>query len=531
MDTARAIYDDLAQRGMRYKPDLASSPDDGWQRVEKPYSLLEGGSGLCLDVSILYASLCLGVGLVPMLVSFEGHMMVAISCDHWQSTHSLRLEGNFCEPIKEYSQWRRLVDAGKYFLVECNGLLNESPMRCGCRKNGADRGTLCFEHAMEEGRKYLDKNGMDRFLFTVDVSSAVGKSPEISSKEIIPSYNLPWLFNIFNGVVIDNKLLREAYQKSCNDRIQPLTVEDCIGRLKTFPSMIFHNFLLFIKPALSQSKVAELDAWISKELEAGTLEPVKAKLLLDRPVLLITIWASSDGRPGWLFQACLFVEAGPGIPIGPECDSSYSTLELPIVIEKLFTLGQDTLSSLRGSLLGRTPELLMELMLPDELLGQDVEGWLVPCGKKNKLEIGRRYAVALRSYERLHDDDYKNTWPDWVHKWKAIAGKQTRLSEAGGQVNDTVPVHLTGASGPWLATMIDYGVPVAIWLRGVSPPLMNIDDLAKIVGESPVEDLPWQIQKGRCADDAGPAPGKLALLFDDPNRLPPNRESSMQAPQ
>src|SRR5918994_5907679 len=78
-EVARAVYDALARKDLRYARELYH-PDDLIQRIRDSDVMLDGaGDATCLDLTLLFAGVCLGNELLPLLVLVDGHAFAAVS--------------------------------------------------------------------------------------------------------------------------------------------------------------------------------------------------------------------------------------------------------------------------------------------------------------------------------------------------------------------------------------------------------------------------------------------------------------------
>src|SRR5258705_3939914 len=73
------IYDELLKSDVRYARELPDVKQDV-QPVRPPEVILNGaGDATCLDLALLFAGLCLGNELLPLVVVLNGHALVAVS--------------------------------------------------------------------------------------------------------------------------------------------------------------------------------------------------------------------------------------------------------------------------------------------------------------------------------------------------------------------------------------------------------------------------------------------------------------------
>lgn len=189
-DLIRAIYDTLVEQKIKYDIEKFSTAE-AHQRIRTPVEILsQPRQGTCLDLAILFCSLCLGCNLLPKLIILEGHAIVAVSLVHtrkdWNSTKeqqkkflgkrikdsqgSERIEP---EVFRDLDVLKELIEDGIYLAVECTGfaysktLSSNSIELAGATRN--IEGFLTFEQAKEVGRKQLDRLP---FKYAIDIAVA-----------------------------------------------------------------------------------------------------------------------------------------------------------------------------------------------------------------------------------------------------------------------------------------------------------------------------------------------------------------------
>jgi hypothetical protein len=174
-----AIYETLVVKGIRYV-DEEYDPHRAVQPIRTPEEILSGAfEGTCLDLTVLFAGLCLGYGLLPMLVVFEGHSLVAVSLKHSRSQWDAfdRPERSWFERDvlkNNLSELVKLIDQGALIAVECTGFARSDSLRGASVPEGGVRtpeGVLTFNRAVEAGREQFSQPGRP-FSFALDVAVA-----------------------------------------------------------------------------------------------------------------------------------------------------------------------------------------------------------------------------------------------------------------------------------------------------------------------------------------------------------------------
>jgi len=169
----RAIYEALAACDFRYAREMYA-PDDGPQLIRDPGEMLTGGGdATCLDLALLFAGVCLGHELLPLVVIVEGHAFVAVSLlddpRKPDSTARINRDGAWVNEgvLLDGNLFAQLVaENGYYVPVECTGFAKTETLAYSVpegkeRKNGK----LDFEAAIAAGRSQSNER---QFRFAVD---------------------------------------------------------------------------------------------------------------------------------------------------------------------------------------------------------------------------------------------------------------------------------------------------------------------------------------------------------------------------
>jgi hypothetical protein len=174
---AGAIYDALITDDIRYAREIYD-PEIKRQKIRDPYLILGGsGDGTCLDLALLFAGLCLGNELLPLVVVMEGHAFVAVAtkygrrdasiinrrADHgaWVQDGLLTSKDNGSRTLCD------LVAKGDYFAVECTGFAKTQTISETVPEGvGRTNGLLSYDKATEAGKNQLAYSRP--FLFAID---------------------------------------------------------------------------------------------------------------------------------------------------------------------------------------------------------------------------------------------------------------------------------------------------------------------------------------------------------------------------
>jgi hypothetical protein len=210
------------------------------------------------------------------------------------------------------------------------------------------------------------------------------------------------------------------------------------------------------------------------------------------------------------------------------------------------------------ALLARMNALVIEFLLPRELLCLDVDQWPIqPVG----ISLGARYRVVVRWRNRNRD---LGMLSPWLVKWQSLQALRAggprpsakppiywldKLGDAANffrslavTLDDCGVVCLALPFAPpaepargddVLNTALNVGVPVAVWVREASLAGTARQQIEQFLAEPSLADLPTHaLAQRRAAAESGDAAhvgNHLSLLWDDPSRKPP--APSLAAPQ
>jgi hypothetical protein len=179
---AEAIYNALCEQKIRYDLPKTDPSRQQEQIIRQPQEMI-GGVGTCLDLAILFSSICLHKGLIPLLVVVEdgsgvGHAFVAVSkeFDLRNSQDSRRYlygELSNADPaaplFANQTALCQAVDldkAGAYLPIECTGFaLVESQATAAGRARV--NGLLTFDDAVVAGRERIERS---KLRYVVDLA-------------------------------------------------------------------------------------------------------------------------------------------------------------------------------------------------------------------------------------------------------------------------------------------------------------------------------------------------------------------------
>jgi tetratricopeptide (TPR) repeat protein len=163
---AEEIYNALIAKNIKYALEPENN-ESNVQLIRTPEEILEiRKEGTCLDLAVLYCGLCLGFGLLPLLIVLRKHALVAVSLhysrqEYWEAaTPEREQERNLFqkEPLKDVESFRNLLRKGRFMAIECTGFAHTETALSESQPEGVERqkdGTLTFERAIAAGEEQL----------------------------------------------------------------------------------------------------------------------------------------------------------------------------------------------------------------------------------------------------------------------------------------------------------------------------------------------------------------------------------------
>lgn len=238
--------------------------------------------------------------------------------------------------------------------------------------------------------------------------------------------------------------------------------------------------------------------------------------------------------------------------------------QLPLLMRQLIFDCQNKLLKEVGRPLAEASKLIIELFLPVNLLGSEIDQWTVQLGKwAAATPLERHYLVLVRSYERVYDEEVRAfSWGLWQDKWNRLRTSPQMLTQAHvylarepsdytksfferlAQVNlfflglTLIPppgagLKATDIFGP----IVQAGTPAAIWLRRCDADMAAVRaELEDLIYQNDLDSIPrliYERRRERWDDDAASVWKSVSLLWDDPDRLPPDVlvQAELQAPK
>ncbi|MEX5707667.1 hypothetical protein AB1484_04940 [Parafrankia sp. FMc6] len=245
---------------------------------------------------------------------------------------------------------------------------------------------------------------------------------------------------------------------------------------------------------------------------------------LDPSTHLVSWWRQWDEESTVFERGARFVPVPPG--------------DLEMLTEKVVTDTEALLSE-------REDQIILEFVLPIDLMHLPVERWPKESGSVLPKQLGCDYPVVVRSLERVHNPHWRRAWRI---RWRTLHEKQDSAStwqirdDGDGYIQrldadllsdeNLVAAVLSGAPAPARATAAELeivlrcGLPVILWHRdGTAAPTVS-DAVKEFVDLGGPADLRarthrLRLDAARSEVSKGDHLGhNLVILWDDPNRRP-----------
>jgi hypothetical protein len=178
----RELLEEIYKALLKYDIRYAREPFDPTleqQRIRTPAEILKGaGDATCLDLALLFAGVCLGNQLLPLVVVLDGHALVAVSLvigrdeANAQRRRDEEEDGRWVGEglLRIGDTLRELVGRGDYLLIECTGLARSETIPATVPEGrGRVGGRMEFARAVDAGREQLDARDRE-FVFAIDVA-------------------------------------------------------------------------------------------------------------------------------------------------------------------------------------------------------------------------------------------------------------------------------------------------------------------------------------------------------------------------
>jgi hypothetical protein len=185
----KLIYESLKKLEIKYETEK-NITDTLVQEIREPIEIIERPKeATCLDLAVLFCSICYGYKLLPVFICFKDHAIVAVCTDHDVDSEreKPRRKKAFCDPptqiiIRDVEKIKKVLDNckhGEYIIIECTGFSKTNVLSTDSPEGeNRENGLLSFEKAQEAGRRQFETR-CQHFQFAIDIHTAFQTNPEL----------------------------------------------------------------------------------------------------------------------------------------------------------------------------------------------------------------------------------------------------------------------------------------------------------------------------------------------------------------
>ncbi len=196
----------------------------------------------------------------------------------------------------------------------------------------------------------------------------------------------------------------------------------------------------------------------------------------------------------------------------------------------------------RGWAYPHDESLVLEFVLPPQLINIGVDQWTRDPGEPVPAPIGAEYEVIVRSHDRLRERMWHRAWR---RRWGVVtddgracathwvpAGGPSDLRRLRAELTAREEVVCCVLSCPpdrdpgqaELRVALQVGLPVVVWHRGAGSGAAFRDVIGDLIERPDIRTLPQEIKRFRMEanlqDDSNPQAGwEVTLLWDDPDHF------------
>ncbi|MFF9622526.1 hypothetical protein [Streptomyces griseosporeus] len=316
------------------------------------------------------------------------------------------------------------------------------------------------------------------------------------------------------------------------------------------------RFLQELAVVLTPERGDALRSWISRRVRDDARDSLEAQWILDDSRTYAGSWRKDPAHPAYLLirlapsttspdRVDLTCWASSGESWAPRRreERSVDAAEVRREVAALLDREEARLRTHRGG-------IVLEFILPFSLVNEPVEEWPRnnPFGAERVWDselggppLGLDYTVVVRSLERIEALQLHRVWNE---RWDVLTGGEGRArvhqcAHGDGARREALYERLAGDPSVVLMTLgsppdeahgktelaigLQAGVPLLVWRRATDDP--HAPAVAEAVLEGPLSEVLDRLTRLRSAPRTGDhyaeGPGsRLAVLWDDPNRLP-----------
>lgn len=373
----------------------------------------------------------------------------------------------------------------------------------------------------------------------------ISKMIQQAYAECLPN---PWLGSIASDISSMLKQLNEEFPR----KAEKLPIFEFVNRLSGNSSI----------PELLRSK---LQNWVSNTSQTYGIRLTGFDLVTApkaNPYVLIRLKPSKQQENRFYIKAWFFLDDKSKAEYSQfkPLSSQRFPEEQPHSFEDISELLNDFLDQTFGELENtkNATQPIIEFFLPRDYLCADVDQLSVLDAIGEEIQLGTDYQVVVRSYERLNRRYRQKTRILWLDKWNQAKELNPpfaenlfeRLNQSDGHDWDSLRANLANKIGlqliyppgqfqsadvkpatnkrDWVAALLSTATPIAIWPRCSVSETTFISAIDELFNAGALSALPEYVRKKRLEamqqsteDHIG---HHLVLLWEDPDRLPPDEE-------
>jgi vWA-MoxR associated protein C-terminal domain len=576
----RRCYDHLCSLQLNYGENPFTRDGHLKQDIRTLKIIDRENKGTCIDLALLFCSLCMAYNLVPILIVLADHAFVAVGKnDRRGERNDIRnhLSQIFDEEGQLVDYKRSLRALGAYYqFIECTGFVKSDVKLKGKgwpearRSDGKD--LLTFDEAMHAGEKQVELAFTEErsFWFALDVAGLLDEKkldPRLSLETDTWRNLLDQLFEIVRDPASTwtHSMALNAHRASAPQYWRPLhlrdgapsasiwaALEDLSDAEPRLPLLEAVERLSRV-PALPVSISRKLRRWnVTAAAEAGmSLVEVNRRIAeqpiapeLTRPHLLLLLKPAAGIRHprSRLFSvgAWLWTDQYQRPLVGDE--QVYTTAEVETMLDR-------QLSELAAELGTAFSELVIAFFLPRILMDIDLSRWVINKQSPFFSKLVKKHPVVVRSLERTYGDGYKQNHAAWRRKWQEVLKEpgvvdwlnDNRIDPESNSLGAVKrlglacvpkrPQYPRDAKRDALAFALWMGTPIAAWphvdLYSQETLREKLDPLLCNAGDR----LPHLLLEKRQQSSTDGFWSNITILWDDPTLTPPDTVLRWEAPK
>ena len=172
---AELIYTALKNKGIRYQAGFTLSSTE--QEIRTHEEVLNACVGNCLDLSLLFSAIAIDRQLVPIVIVFDDHAIVAIDrrlrdaeTRFRRASNRIFEDGLLDAGSPHVAEFVDLIEQEAYAAIECTGFAAVTPgdPATAPEWQGRENGVLPFPTAIHAGLAQLRESGRN-FRFAIDI--------------------------------------------------------------------------------------------------------------------------------------------------------------------------------------------------------------------------------------------------------------------------------------------------------------------------------------------------------------------------